>query len=195
MVSCLPKRKKQVVLDLATGTGDVALALAESDRVSKVHGLDLSRSMLEVGQQKLKASALRQKINLAYGDALNTGYDPDTFDAVTISFGIRNVIDVSECLLECHRVLNKGGRLVVLESGRPDSVFFSSLNKVYVKFLLPVIGRLLSGHKEAYSYLNETVLEFPSGSCFLHLMKEAGFRDLQRTKLLFGSVQLYRGTK
>ena len=195
MLACLPSRFQQKVLDLATGTGDVAFEVALSPRVDEVYGLDLSTSMLDVARRKLSGFGEQKKISFGYGDALDTRCDPDSFDAVTMSFGIRNVREPISCLKECYRVLNDGGRVIILESGRPDSAMMAFFNRIYVKNVMPLLGRLLSGHKNAYSYLNETVLEFPSGNGFLTLMREAGFKDLKRESFLFGSVQLYRGTK
>ena len=195
MISKLPLGASQTVLDLATGTGDVAFSLASQAKVSRVIGMDLSESMLEVGKQKLENCPHKSKVSLIYGDALNTGLEDNSVEAVTISFGIRNMVDPVLCLKECYRVLKPGGRVIVLESGRPENSLMKNLNNFYVSKIMPKIGKALSGHDQAYTYLNKTVSQFPSGNDFLSLMGQAGLISNFRRPLFFGSVELYWGTK
>lgn len=191
----LPQRHPLKVLDLATGTADVALELVKNPRVNKVQGLDLSEEMVRIGQQKVAAQKLEHRIQLGIGDAQNIPHGDCEFDAVTIAFGIRNVPDVSKCLRECYRVLKPEGRLLVLEFSLPPSKLMRQLHLFYLRNILPKIGRLLSGHQVAYQYLNETIEEFPYSEAFVHLMEEAGFEEASFKRLSFGIVNLYWGEK
>jgi len=191
----LPQRHDMKVLDLATGTADVALELIKNPRVKKVSGLDLSREMVRIGQQKVTARKLDHRIELGIGDAQDITHNDCEFDAVTISFGIRNVPDVEKCLRECYRVLKPEGRLLILEFSLPPSKLMRSLHLFYLRRILPKIGRLLSGHQVAYSYLNETIEEFPHSEAFVRLIEQAGFDEASFKRLSFGIVNLYWGDK
>lgn len=191
----LPAGSGLEVLDLATGTGDVAIEISRDRRVSRVEGLDLSVGMLEYGQRKVVARGLTGRIKLSEGDAQAIPYADGSYDAVTISFGIRNVPDVLKCMRESLRVLKSGGRFIVLEFALPKSHIFRAIHLFYLRHVLPHLGRMLSGHDSAYRYLNETIEEFPHGSEFLALMRQAGFKETRFTPLTFGIVNLYIGEK
>ncbi|MFW7380405.1 MAG: bifunctional demethylmenaquinone methyltransferase/2-methoxy-6-polyprenyl-1,4-benzoquinol methylase UbiE [Oligoflexus sp.] len=191
----LPQKHPIKVLDLATGTADVALELVKNPRVQKVQGLDLSREMVKIGQQKVAGRKLDHRIELGIGDAQDISFGDCEFDAVTISFGIRNVPDVAKCLRECYRVLKPEGRLLILEFSLPPSRMMRGLHLFYLRRILPKIGRLLSGHQVAYQYLNETIEEFPHSEAFVSLMEQAGFDEASFKRLTFGIVNLYWGEK
>jgi demethylmenaquinone methyltransferase/2-methoxy-6-polyprenyl-1,4-benzoquinol methylase len=191
----LPQRLNLTVLDLATGTGDVALELIKNPHVQKVRGLDLSKGMIAKGREKIAAAGHGDKITLDVGDAQKIPYSDASFDAVTISFGIRNVADVKLCLSEIYRVLKPGGRVLILEFGLPRSRVLRSAHLFYLRNILPGLGRMLSGHATAYSYLNQTIEEFPYGAAFAELLTGAGFTDAQYRPMSGGIVHLYRGDK
>ncbi|MBC7660523.1 MAG: bifunctional demethylmenaquinone methyltransferase/2-methoxy-6-polyprenyl-1,4-benzoquinol methylase UbiE [Chitinophagaceae bacterium] len=185
----------QLILDLATGTADVAIELTRDSRVDKVIGVDLSEGMIAIGQTKLHRLGLENRIQLQTGDAQKLSYKSNRFDAATMSFGIRNVPDVDACLSEIYRVLKPNGRALILEFALPRSRFVRSLHLFYLRNILPGIGRLLSGHGTAYTYLNQTIEEFPYGSNFVGLMAKAGFQNAGFQSLTFGIVNLYWGDK
>jgi len=191
----LPERLNLTVLDLATGTGDVALELIKNPHVRKVKGLDLSKGMIARGRDKVAAAGYQDRIVLEVGDAQKIPFSDASFDAVTISFGIRNVADVKQCLSEIYRVLKPGGRCLILEFGLPKNNLLRSAHLFYLRHILPSLGRVLSGHATAYSYLNQTIEEFPYGAAFAEWMTNAGFTDAGHRPLSGGIVQLYRGDK
>jgi demethylmenaquinone methyltransferase / 2-methoxy-6-polyprenyl-1,4-benzoquinol methylase len=191
----LPDRPNLRILDLATGTADQLLSLFDSSKVRSGVGIDLAEKMLEVGRRKIKQRGLDSALELQIGDAENIPFDDNSFDAVSISFGIRNVIDVPHALSEMHRILRSGGRALILEFSLPKSRWIRSLYLVYFRKILPRLGGLISGDREAYQYLNDTVETFPYGEDFCRLMRAAGFSDVQAIPLTFGIATLYRGDK
>lgn len=191
----LPDRQGLEVLDLATGTADVAIELSRCSKVSHIVGVDMSRGMIALGETKIRERQLIEKISLEVGDAQKLSYKTARFDVATMSFGIRNVPRTLDCLREIHRVLKPGGTCLILEFALPRSRLVRSLHLFYLRRCLPHIGRLLSGHATAYTYLNETIEDFPHGASFTALMRKAGFRDASFKSLSFGIVNLYRGVK
>ncbi|MGD8921840.1 MAG: bifunctional demethylmenaquinone methyltransferase/2-methoxy-6-polyprenyl-1,4-benzoquinol methylase UbiE [Candidatus Zixiibacteriota bacterium] len=189
----LPDRPDLKVLDLATGTADQLLSLYDSGKVGSGVGIDLAEKMLEVGRRKIKQRGLESALELQIGDAENIPFDDNRFDAVSISFGIRNVIDVPHALSEMHRILNSEGRALILEFSLPKSRWIRSLYLIYFRKILPRLGGLISGDREAYQYLNDTVETFPYGEEFCRLMRDAGFDNVQAIPLTFGIATLYRG--
>jgi demethylmenaquinone methyltransferase/2-methoxy-6-polyprenyl-1,4-benzoquinol methylase len=191
----LPKKESINALDLATGTGDVPLTLIKDQRIKKITGLDLSKGMVDIGIVKVKKKGLEKKIFLMLGDAVNIPAADSSFDLTTISFGIRNFSDPQKSLHDIHRVLKKDGRLMVMEFAIPANAFIRAVYFFYFRHLLPFIGNLVSKHKDAYTYLNKTVEEFPYGDDFLKLMQNAGFKNLKKESLTFGIAMLYIGDK
>jgi demethylmenaquinone methyltransferase/2-methoxy-6-polyprenyl-1,4-benzoquinol methylase len=191
----LPARQHMQALDLATGTGDVPLVLVKSKNITKITGIDLSKGMVDLGKVKVKKAKLENKIALHIGDACNIPAADETMDVVTISFGIRNFPDPQKSLREIYRVLKPGGRVMIMEFGLPKNFLVRAVYMFYFRYLLPFVGNLLSKHKDAYTYLNETVEDFPYGADFTSWMKEAGFKNAKFQELTFGISNLYIGDK
>ena len=189
MVRHLPEGRELRVLDLATGTADVLLALHVTERVRFGVGLDLSGGMLQFAQKKTAGKPLA----LVQGDGTRLGLREGTFDVVSIAFGIRNVVDVDAGLREMRRMLAPGGRALILEFSLPENRLFRALYLGYFRHVLPRIGGLLSGDSHAYRYLNQTVETFPYGVEFQNLMRAAGFSEVRALPLTMGIATLYVG--
>lgn len=185
--------KHDNILDIATGTAD--LAIAESAlNPDKVVGLDLSEKMLEVGRQKIAKKGIKN-IEMVKGDSENLPYDEGSFDVVTVAFGVRNFENLKKGLGEMSRVLTKGGKLVVLEFSYPTKFPIKQFYGFYNRTLLPFWGKLFSGSSEAYKYLPESVKAFPEGKRFLTLLEECGFERPTEKRLTFGICSLYTAFK
>lgn len=196
MAKHLPEGASLEILDLATGTADVLISLEKHcPRVKRGTGVDLSFGMLSFGLPKLKALGLANRFRLVRGDAMALPLPSERYDAVTISFGIRNVLDVPAGLREMCRILKPGGRALVLEFSLPGNALFRAGYLFYFRHVLPRVGALLSGDGGAYRYLNQTVETFPYGENFCALMRNAGFRDVKAFPLTFGIATLYQGDK
>ena len=182
------------ILDVATGTGDFALQ-ALSLHPDKVIGVDISEGMLAVGRKKISDKKLGDKVELKFGDSENLPFADNSFDAVTVAFGVRNFENLERGLAEIRRVLKPGGRLVVLEFSKPRKFPFRQLYNFYFKFVLPKIGRAVSSDRSAYTYLPESVEAFPDGDGFLHILKTIGFNQTQCRLLTFGISSIYLGSK
>lgn len=189
----LPDKESINALDLATGTGDVALTLVKDHRIRKVTGIDLSKGMIELGKIKVKKKGLDKKIILTLGDGVNIPSGDNVFDLTTISFGIRNFSDPQKSLFDIYRVLKKDGRLMIMEFSIPTNALVRAVYFFYFRHLLPFVGNLVSKHKDAYTYLNKSVEDFPYGNDFLKLMQNAGFKNLKMLPLTFGIATLYIG--
>ncbi len=182
------------VLDVATGTGDLAI-MAAGMGIPKVVGVDISEEMLHVGQQKIDAKSLDDRISLQKGDAERLPFSDSQFDAAMVAFGVRNFEDLREGLSEIYRVIRPGGHLVVLEFSRPKVFPIKQLYRFYGRLILPPIGRLISGDQGAYTYLPESIAVFPEGEQFLDYMREVGFEELEARRLTFGVASMYSGRK
>ncbi len=195
MTTLLPKRCKLVLLDLATGTADQLLAIFNSGQIARGVGLDPAEQMLAIGRQKIEERGLGDKLTLQTGSAEQLPFADRSFDIVTMSFGIRNVTDVSLALKEIHRVLKPEGRALILEFSLPKNGLLRRTFLLYFRHILPRLGELISGDATAYRYLNQTVETFPYGEDFSALMTKAGFVDARRTPLTFGVATIYQGDK
>lgn len=183
------------VLDLCTGTGDLALALADALGPNvRVVGVDFVHEMVELAEKKRLRSKHPERVAFSQGDALAIPLPPASVDAVTISFGIRNVDDVPACLREIRRALRPGGSVFVLEFGQVRVPIFRALYDWYGRHIMPAIGRLLTGNRDAYEYLPQTALRFPAGREFLRLLEDAGFERAKAASLLGGLAYIYSGT-
>ena len=183
------------ILDVATGTGDVALEIASQTPASvAIVGVDFSREMVELGRQKVRNSPFADRISMEVAPCEAIPHPDGSFDSVTIAFGIRNVVDRARGLAEMHRVLKPGGRVVILEFSTPRSRIFKALYHFYFLRVLPVIGGLFSEFS-AYKYLPDSVLEFPTRDEFKALMAGVGFRNLAHYDLTGGIATVYVGEK
>ena len=192
----LPAGANLEVLDLATGTADLLITMQRHcQRVARGTGVDVSFGMLSFGLPKLTALGLADRFRLVRGDAMCLPLPCERYDAVTISFGIRNVLDVPAGLREMCRILKPGGRALVLEFSLPGNALFRAGYLFYFRHVLPRIGALLSGDGHAYRYLNQTVETFPYGEDFCALLRDAGFREVKAFPLTFGIATLYQGDK
>jgi len=185
-------------LDIATGTADVALEITRNipqEGAGQVVAMDFSEKMLELAQQKINTQNKTDFIRLESGSAESLPFEDNFFDGTTTAFGVRNFSDVEQSLREMHRVLKPGGRCVILEFSMPKNSVFNALYRFYFEVLLPKLGRLISKHPSAYTYLPETVAAFPVRKEFSDLMQQAGFKNVIYKELTFGIVILYTGTK
>ncbi len=189
----LPKQI-DMLLDGATGTGDQILFLLEKGlQATTIVGIDLADKMLDIGRKKLKKFG--SQVSLQKASLLEIPYPSQTFDAITISFGVRNVVDLPLCLQELFRVLKPGGVCLILECSVPENPLVAFAHKLYMKNIMPKIGWLLSKNIQAYRYLNQTSQEFPSGETFLKCLERAGFQGMSCYPLSLGSVSLYVAKK
>lgn len=193
-IKILGVSKPKVILDVATGTGDFALQ-ALSIHPEKVIGVDISEGMLEVGRKKLIQRGVDHKIELQLADSENLPFPDNNFDAVTVGFGVRNFENLKKGLLEINRVMKPGAVLVVLEFSRPARFPFKQVYNIYFKFILPVIGRLVSRDKSAYTYLPESVEAFPDGDKFIAILQETGYKNTACKPLTFGVSSIYTAQK
>ena len=183
------------ILDVATGTGDVALEIAAQTPASvSIVGVDFSKEMVELGKEKVKCSRYANRIGLQVAPCEDIPFADGSFDSVTIAFGIRNVVDRAVGLREMHRVLKTDGRAVILEFSTPRSALFKALYQFYFLRVLPVIGGLFSQFS-AYKYLPDSVMEFPSQGDFKTIMAGVGFRNLKHYDLTCGIATVYVGEK
>lgn len=181
------------VLDLATGTADVALHILKRHPDAKVIGVDASEEMLLLGKEKIKRAGLEDEITLLAGDAMQLNFTSDCFDAAGCAFGIRNVADRPQALEELVRVLKPGARVAIMEPSRPEGRLFGFLFEFYFRKMVPVIGSILS-RGSAYRYLVDSVGQFPGPAKFLAEMEEAGFEEVKSVSLTNGAAMLYVGT-
>ncbi len=196
MARMLPEKSNLAVLDIATGTADVLLtALRERTNISCAVGVDMAGEMLRIGYGKARDAGFGSRLRLIRGDALKLPVAEESFGAVTIAFGIRNVTDVPRALQEMNRLLKPGGKLLILEFSLPDNRLLRRLYLFYFRYILPRLGSLISGDAGAYRYLNQTVEDFPYGEAFCEMIREAGFGTVRDDKLSFGIASIYSGTK
>lgn len=193
-VNLLAPHKPKTVLDIATGTADFAL---ETLRLNpdKIIGVDISEGMMAVGREKIAKKGLSDKIQLQYGDSENLPFDDNTFDAITVAFGVRNFENLSKGLAEMNRVLKPGGIAVVLEFSKPRSFPMKHLYQFYFKNILPLVGKFVSKDNAAYTYLPESVQAFPDGQDFISIFEKVGFKKTKWHSLTFGISSIYTGIK
>ncbi|MEY3050746.1 MAG: hypothetical protein RLY31_531 [Bacteroidota bacterium] len=185
----------QRLLDVATGTADLAIEAARQLPDTQVTGIDISVEMLDIGRRKLRDKKLSDQITLLSGDSEQIGFPDQSFDAVTAAFGVRNFENLRIGLAEMHRVTKPGGTVAILEFSRPRVFPFSQLYQLYFRFLLPVIGKLTSRDDRAYRYLYESVQAFPDGERMLDILRETGFRNSSAHPFTLGICTLYLSEK
>lgn len=195
VVNEVRRAKPRRILDVATGTGDLAIAMARRIRDVQVMGVDLSEAMLAVARRKVEARGLDNRIVLDRGDAEHLAVADASVDAATVAFGVRNFGDLTAGLGELARTIKPGGKVVILEFSRPRNRAFRALYEFYSYKILPRIGGLVSRDKRAYEYLPASVGEFPAPAEFLEMMEKAGFRNCRARSQSFGIAQIYIGEK
>lgn len=183
------------ILDVATGTGDVAIMAARILQPQKITGIDISDGMLEIGRQKVKKAGLEQAVELLNGDSEAIKFNSDSFDAVTVAFGVRNFQHLEQGLLEIKRVLKPGGKLVVLEFSKPKTIIISQLYQFYMDTVACKMGQLFSKNRNAYKYLDESIKKFPEGKNFTTVLDNLGYTNTYCKPLSFGICSIYCGEK
>ncbi len=194
-IASIKNRDARHILDVATGTADLVIEIARQLHPQKIIGMDLSSEMLEIGRKKIAQKGLGQLVVLEQGDSEKLKYADQSFDVVTVAFGVRNFENLKAGLREINRVLKTNGQLVVLEFSRPTIFPFKQLFNFYFKYILPTIGKMTSKDPKAYQYLYESVQAFPDGADFLSVLKETGFKSYQCKKLSLGICTIYSGEK
>ena len=182
------------VLDIATGTADIAIELSKIEG-SKITGLDISEKMLNVGRQKIVNRSLQDKVTLISGDAENLIFSKNTFDLISIGFGVRNFQNLKKGLSESFRVLRNGGTLIVLETSVPQNTFIKFFYLLFSRTFIPLVGSLFSKNKKAYKYLQKSAEEFPSGENFSQILKSCGFRSVEIMPFMLGASSIYIAKK
>lgn len=193
-MKCIPGDKKELSLDVACGTGDFSIAAYKAG-VKQVVGVDISSNMVSIGQKKIREMGLEKVITLQSGDSEHLEFPDDTFDAVTVAFGVRNFEHLEQGLREMHRVLKKEGLAIILEFSMPEHFPMKQFYKFYFRHILPTLGGWISGNKNAYTYLPESVMKFPQGQNFLQILSSCGYTKVRQKKLTFGIANIYIGVK
>ena len=194
LVKVLKPKKPTKILDVATGTGDLAIALGET-LASEIIGIDISEQMLEIGKKKVERNQLQKNIKMEIGDGEKINYPNNYFDAVTVSFGVRNFENLDKGLLEIYRVLKPGSELVILETSIPQSFPLNYLYHLYTLYFLPLIGSFFSKDKSAYKYLSSSAKSFPFGKAFNKILKKNGFIVIDNIPQSFGIASIYHSKK
>ena len=196
MAAFLPEKQQLSLLDCATGTADQLLAFMRySQKITSAIGVDLSQEMLQIANKKIKKKGFDSCISLQEASLLDLPFENHCFDCVSISFGIRNVMDVNKALQECFRVLKPQGRLLILEGAVPNNRLLKTGHQFYLRYLLPFLGGVISGQPQAYQYLNDTISTFPCGEKFCTYLRDVGFTSVKATSFTGGAVFIYQGDR
>ncbi len=193
-IRLLKEHRPKQILDVATGTGDFAIQAA-SLNPEKIIGVDISAGMLDIGRVKIIQKKLQHLITLEAGDSEQLHFQDNNFDAVIVAFGVRNFENLENGLVNMQRVLKKDGKVIILEFSKPTAFPFKQIYYFYFKYVLPIIGRLVSKDTSAYTYLPESVNAFPQGDTFLRILEKTGFKSTQCIPLTFGICSIYTGLK
>ena len=194
VISLVSATRPKTVLDVATGTGDLAIALAKTG-AQRIVGLDLSEGMLDVGRKKIKKQKLSEAIEMMVGDSEQMPFEDNTFDAITVAFGIRNFENLDKGLAEILRVMKPNGIFVILETSVPTKTPFKQGYFLYTKYILPIIGKIFSRDKSAYSYLSESASNFPYGEALNNILTKIGFINATALPQTFGAATIYIASK
>ena len=194
VVKLVKDTNPKTILDIATGTGDLAINLAETD-AEKIVGLDISDGMLEVGRQKINKKQLDSKIEMVLADSEDLPFKDNSFDAITVAFGVRNFEHLEKGLAEILRVLKPNGIFVILETSVPTKTPFKQGHKFYTKYIMSTIGKIFSKDQSAYSYLSESASKFPYGEALNNILREIGFIDVKDYPQTFGVATIYTSSK
>lgn len=195
LVKQLAKENPGRVIDIATGTADLAIQLARHHESVIIDGVDISENMLNIGKNKIAKRHLEGRIKLHQGTSLNLPFNDAEYDAAMVAFGVRNFEDLSKGIAEIYRVLRTGGSFYVLEFSMPSKFPMSNLYRFYFRKVLPFIGGLVSGSRSAYTYLPESVFAFPEKEKFIEIMTTVGFKNCTYKQLTFGVASIYIGYK
>ncbi len=195
VVEIIKNTNPSKILDIATGTGDLAIMESNAIPNAKITGLDISAGMLEVGKEKIKNLNLSDKIEMVLGDSENIPFEDNFFDAITVSYGVRNFENLDKGLQEINRVLKPNGTFVILETSVPTKFPFKQGYQFHSKIILPLVGKLFSKDKIAYSYLSESANSFPYGAAFNAILKKNGFKNIKDIPVTFGVSTIYKATK
>ncbi|MDQ2718860.1 MAG: bifunctional demethylmenaquinone methyltransferase/2-methoxy-6-polyprenyl-1,4-benzoquinol methylase UbiE [Bacteroidota bacterium] len=191
LISLHPKQ----ILDVATGTGDFALISYNILKPDKITGIDISDGMLEIGRKKILEKRLQNNIELLNGDSEAILFSDNSFDAVTVAFGVRNFENLEKGLSEIKRVLRPGGKLIILECTKPSLPIVKQFYYFYMKFITPTIGKVIAKNSDAYQYLNNSVLQFPEKKSFIHILNQSGYRNAFYKTLTLGICTIYCAEK
>ncbi len=194
-IAHLKDKKIKHLLDIATGTADMALMAYRLLQPEKITGIDISEGMMQYGRIKIENKGLSDKIQLSLGDSTVIPFEESMFDGAMVAFGVRNFANLEKGLAEIHRVLTPGSKILILEYSQPSSFWFKPIYTFYMKWITPSIGKIFSGNKEAYAYLNESVIAFPEGAAFLTILEQAGFKNVSQEKLSLGICSIYCASK
>ena len=191
----LASMRPQRILDVATGTADVAIMASRLLKPKNITGIDISNKMLEIGREKVKKLNLQDQIQLLNGDSETISFRDNSFDAVTVAFGVRNFQNLEKGLSEINRVLRPGGKVVILEFSKPTLPLFRNIYEVYMKTICPMAGKLFSNNKTAYTYLDQSIKKFPEGKSFTHILDTQGFHNTYYKTLTLGICSIYCAEK
>jgi len=194
VVNIVAEQQPETILDIATGTGDLAISLTKTS-AKAITGLDISDGMLEVGRKKINQKQLNDRIQMVLGDSENLPFEDNSFDAVTVAFGVRNFENLEKGLAEIRRVLKPNGIFVILETSVPVKTPFKQGYKFYTKYILPTIGKLFSKDQSAYSYLCESASVFPYGEALNNILRQIGFNSVTDLPQTFGVATIYKAFK
>ena len=194
VVKSVKKQNPKTILDIATGTGDLAIAMAKATD-AKITGFDLSAGMLEVGKRKIAEENLQDRIEMIQGDAEKMPFADDSFDVITVAFGVRNFENLKKGLDDIYRVLKPGGKLIILEFSQPQAAPMKQLYSFYSRYILPRIGKKISKDQSAYTYLPDSVKAFPHGDEMKKILKNSNFVEPFDKKLTFGIASIYESLK
>lgn len=194
LVKMVNQTNPSSILDIATGTGDLAIALSKTPQ-AEIIGLDISPNMLSVGIEKIKKLSLENRIKMIVGDAENLTFENQSFDSITVAFGVRNFDNLDKGLKELLRVLKKGGSLFILETSVPEKTLFKLGYFIYSKYILATLGRLFSKDKSAYQYLSDSAAAFPYGKQLCNILKKNGFTLVEYFPQTMGVVTIYKAQK
>lgn len=193
-VKMLAPEQPKLILDIATGTGDFAVETLALNP-DKIIGVDISEGMLKVGMNKIQKAQLSDKIDLQLGDSEKLHFNDNTFDALTVAFGVRNYENLEKGLSDMYRVLKPNGTVVILEFSKPTVFPFKQLYNFYFQYILPTVGKLISSDNSAYKYLPESVQAFPHGQEFAGILEDIGYKNVTITPLTFGISSIYMAKK
>lgn len=194
-IATLRPYQPKTMMDVATGTGDFALLAAKELKPHQLIATDISEGMIAIGREKIQMAGMEQTISFACEDCCHLSFEDNTFDAITVAFGVRNFADLDLGLCEMHRVLRPNGRLVILELTAPDHFPMKQLFTIYSNIIIPSLGKLLSKDNKAYHYLPQTIQAFPQGEIMKGILEKASFSDVEFKRLTFGICTLYTANK